>query len=279
MPTRLFASALLVVLVPFVSRAEEPPLSSPPLIQSAPSATNPAAASQSAPAPPSAPDAAATPPPPGATPPPPGTQVDPSAGMVFSPFGTPQPLVEPPRLELGLMFAELAFGALTAAGTALIPYYLLLKPLSSQVGTDPTVTNLLTVLVFGAVPLAVAQTQVGLANGSRYFISETWPASLGCLGAQAAVLGVYYLTRSPFQPGNETLLIVGTVAFAPLVGVAVIHLTKSPRFGPAPRIAGLFTRDEAGEVALGVPAIAPVLSQRGSQTALGAQLLLAAGRL
>ena len=64
--------------------------------------------------------------------------------------------------EVGLMVTESLFGILTSAGSALIPYYLLLKPLASGGGlegasVDPGLINLVFVLTFSAVPLAISQ--------------------------------------------------------------------------------------------------------------------------
>ncbi len=146
--------------------------------------------------------------------------------------------------EVGLIVSESLFGMLTAAGIALVPYYLLLRPMvlgqtGALSGVDPAVGTAIFFLLFGTVPLAVSQTEVALANGSKYTQVETWPAALAGLAAQAAVLGLFWATGgipppgsgtgagAPVAGGSEGLLIVGTVVFVPLIEMAVLNLTKS----------------------------------------------------
>lgn len=146
--------------------------------------------------------------------------------------------------EVGLIVSESLFGMLTAAGIALVPYYLLLRPMvlgqtGALSGVDPAVGTAIFFLLFGTVPLAVSQTEVALANGSKYTQVETWPAALAGLAAQAAVLGLFWATGgipppgsgvgsgAPVAGGSEGLLLIGTVVFVPLIEMAVLNLTKS----------------------------------------------------
>lgn len=166
-----------------------------------------------------------------------------------SPYGIPygqQSRLPPPGPEVGLMVTEALFGALTAAAISLLPYFLLLQPcpLSSSntftstscnaVSVSTTVQTLLTIVIFGAVPLAVAQTEVGIANGSRYYVSEAWPAMLTGLGVEAALIGLTYWVRSANTPAAQTaeawILLTGTVGVVPLATMSVLNLTKQPRY-------------------------------------------------
>ena len=215
---------------------EMPPTGTPPPPPSAPPpppvASNPAANPYGNQAP--------TPPPPGSTPPPAGAAnpygnpgLTPYApGQPYSPYGAPygNAAFQKPPPEVGLMFAEGAFGILTAAGVALIPYFLLLKPLASVAGTqDAALINLLTILTFAAVPLSAAETEVGLANGSRYYYSESWPALLTGLGAEAAVYGLTYVVGANGSGAGELFLLIGSVGFVPLAELVVINLVKQPK--------------------------------------------------
>ena len=225
-----------------------------------------------------------TPPPPNSLPPPGYVPGQPGAGYPYSPYGTPQPnRDQKPPLEWGLMLSESLFGMLTSAGVTLIPYFLLLRsmvvPQTGQVLLigDPTVSAVIFVLIFElAIPLAVSQTEISLANGSRYYMSDTWPAALAGLAAEGAVLGLFFLTTghppsqpevTPMQGGNEILLLVGSIAFVPLVQMAVINFFKSPRIG---RVAAI-TREKDGKFAFGMPTIAPLVGQTRVGLAVGAQ--------
>lgn len=183
---------------------------------------------------------------------------------------------EPPP-EIGLMVTEVAFGALTAAGTALIPYYLLLKPLTLTIGTgaNSSVTDLIFILLFSAVPLAVSQTELSLAAGSRYFEVESWPPALFGLLAQGAVLGLYYLLGAGATGSAELALLVGTLGFVPIAEMMAINLMKTPRQGPPPLRAVLSFSPEGG-LAVSAPVPAPIFSHEG--TVSGLALPLAAGR-
>lgn len=177
------------------------------------------------------------------------------------------------------MVSEAAFGMLTAAGVSMLPYLLLNQ--SGFFSQQSSISNLMLVLIFSAVPLTVSQTQISLANGSRFYFSESWPASLSGLAAQAAVLALFYYgfggpRLSAPNPG-ETFLLVGTVAFVPLVELAVINLTKTPRQklppgGFAPPAMVRF--DSTRGLRLGAPAALPLLA--GSSVGLYVPLVSAA---
>ena len=221
-----------------------------------------------------------TPPPPNSLPPPGYVPGQSGSGYPYSPYGTPQPnRDQKPPLEWGLMLSESLFGMLTSAGITLIPYFLLLRPMVvSQGGSligDNTVSTVIFILIFAAVPLAISQTQISLANGSRYYFSESWPAALAGLAAEAAVLGLFFAipgspttVQSPPMFGkSEGLLLVGSIVFVPLVQMAVINFFKSPRIG---RVAAI-TREKDGKFAFGMPTIAPLVGQTRVGLAVGAQ--------
>jgi hypothetical protein len=198
------------------------------------------------------------------------------------------PPLKPPGPEIGLMVSEALFGMLTAAGSGLLLYYLLLKnltqPGSSSFGLGgdaQTISNVIFLLGFTAVPVAVAQTEVGIANGSHFYSSEGWPASLSGLGAQGAVLGLYYLMRDSMHDRGEALLLIGTCVGVPLVEMAVINLTKVPRWqlpGGGFRTASLISVGERGEVRWGLPVPFPALVPGARGPELGAQVSLLGGR-
>ncbi|MBI3183585.1 MAG: hypothetical protein HYZ28_15720 [Myxococcales bacterium] len=213
-------SVALVTPCLALAQVEPNEWSTPPLVP-APADSPPAEATP--------PPPASTPPPPGATPPPPGAR--PQTDYPYSPYGQPTPPPAEPPLEVGLMISEAAFGMLTSAGVAVLPY--LLFDRAGLFAQSDGIGDLLLVLLFSAVPLAVAQTELSLANGSQYYRSESWPASLSGLAAQAAVLGLFYFgfggpMLSTVNSGR-TVLLVGTIAFVPLVEMAVLNFTKPPR--------------------------------------------------
>jgi len=226
-------------------------------------------------------DAPATP-----APPQPAPQWTPQAPHPASPYGQSPPL-HSPGPEIGLMVSESLFGMLTAAGSSLLLYYLVLKNFA-QMGTVTggggdmqTISTVIFLLGFGAVPLAVSQTEVGIANGSRYYSSEGWPASLSGLGAQAAVLRLYYMVRGSLLDGGEAVLLIGTCVGVPLVEMAVINLTKRPRWRlPAGgfREASLITVAESGELRWSMPVPLPAVVPGARGPELGTQLSLLRGR-
>ncbi|MFZ5469210.1 MAG: hypothetical protein ACOZIN_07180 [Myxococcota bacterium] len=265
-PTQTLLAVFLFLPALALGQSDPAEWSAPPLVNAQPEAAPPP------------PQAQPTPPPPGATPPPGYVPAQPPP---YSPYGTvPQHQQLEPPMEIGLMITESAFGALTAAGTALIPYFLLLKPLGAAGGggLDPGVTNLIFILVFSAVPLAVSQTELSLANGSRYYTSESWPASLSGLAAQASVIGLYHLLGGPGGGGTaETVLLVGTVAFVPLAEMIVINLTKQPKGRPMGPLGSLFGYTEENGLLAGVPMPAPLLRETRLGLSWGVQLPLLRG--
>ncbi len=183
------------------------------------------------------------------------------------------------------MISEGLFGALTAAGVSLLPYFLLLRGFienGQPAFGDATVSAVLYVVLFAAIPLSSAQTEVSIANGSRWYYSETWPAALIGLGTEGLVMGLAYLTRDSARnaAANPWVLLVGTIGVVPLVQMAMINLFKTPRFGK-PGSAGfaLFNVREQGGVTIGVPNLAPIFSSdQGAGGISGAQLSILGGR-
>lgn len=160
-----------------------------------------------------------------------------------SPYGIPygqQSRLPPPGPEVGLMVTETLFGALTAGAISLLPYFLILAPCGSSLiacdtfSISPTVQTVLTIVIFSAVPLAVAETELGIANGSRYYVSEAWPAMLTGLGVEGAVIGLSYLVNNSnsqsAQSASAWVLLAGTVGLVPVVTMTIINLTKQPRY-------------------------------------------------
>jgi hypothetical protein len=293
--TQLFLVTTLIPGLCFAQQREPIDTSGwtpPPLVDAQDAPSRPGATAQGP----------ATPPPPGSSIPPPTTTTIPGAGMGYtspgmgmgytSP-GTQQPSpytpygtygvnqMEPPGPEIGLMVSEALFGMLTSAGTALIPYYLLLKPLALASGgsADAGLVNLVFVLTFAAVPLAVSQTELSLANGSRYYFSESWAPALGGLLAQAGVIGVYFLARPNTIDGGEAVLLIGTVAFVPIAEMIALNLTKQPRFKtPGAGVSGLVSYSPEGGLQAGVPLPLPILSRGPSGIGAGIGFNLLSGK-
>ncbi len=264
-----------------------PPLVPAPVQQPPPAASPDGPPPMPPPEPSVAPATPATPAPPSAVPPGP------------SPYGTPKPAAdEKPPVEYGLMVSEGLFGALTAAGVSLLPYFLLLQGFVNGAegglfGSDEAVGWVVTSILFAAIPLSTAQTEVSIANGSRWYYSDTWPAALIGLGVEGAVLGISYLARSRIlAPGaggtiteqqqrlNPIVLLVGTIGVVPLAQMAIINLFKSPRFGkPGSGGTALLNYREGHGVTVGVPALSPVFStDRSSGVLAGGQLSILSGR-
>lgn len=282
----MVSSALLLVAHLSAAQTDFP---APPLVPATPVAPPPATNGPPPTPPPepsTAPPAAATP----GTPPPPAVTPGPST---LSPYGQPKAPATDEKLpiEYGLMISEGLFGMLTAAGVSLLPYFLLLKDFvetgqGGVFGNNFTVGAVIYVILFAAIPLSTAQTEVSIANGSRWYYSETWPAALIGLGTEGAVLGLAYLARGPqtSSPGavaNPWVLLVGTIGVMPLVQMAMINLFKTPRFGKpgaAPATALLNYREGHG-MTISVPQLSPVFSSdRGAGGLTGAQLSLISGR-
>ena len=276
---------LAVLLVPALcfGQSAASPSTAPPLVP-APAEPAPAAA----PAQPPIANQPATPPPPGSMPPPPGATPAPGTqgptGYPYSPYGSPYQFQGEPPKEIGLIASESAFGVLTAGAITLIPYFLLLKPLTASsaggagAGIDPTVGTLLTILIFTAVPLGVSPTIVGIANGSRFYFSDSWPASLSGLGAEAAILALFYAI-GPSNPAAELLLLIGSIGIVPLVEVAVLNLTKMRRDKMYPGAYGSLLHYRAGQgLSAGLPVPAPLFSREREGLLTGLQLSLFSGR-
>jgi hypothetical protein len=224
------------------------------------------------------------------TPPPPSLVPDRNAlpgqqpgrtGYPYSPYGQPKAM-EKPSPEYGLMVSESLFGALTAAGVTVLPYFLLFGGGAGGLFGDETISSVIFVLIFSAAPLAVAQTQVSLANGSRFYQSETWPAALAGLVGMAGVMGIYAATG--WLPNGTTVggvpsggsavwLFVGSIGIVPLLQMAVINIFKTPRFGTMLTVGDPVKRQG---VAFAPPSIAPVLNPSSGGLA-GAQLSLFRG--
>ncbi|MEW6435505.1 MAG: hypothetical protein AB1730_28750 [Myxococcota bacterium] len=260
-------NALVVGLVLVTGSAfaqTEPGFSPPPLVPASPPPMP--APEPTTPAPPPVPATQPGTPPPPATVPPPGYQ------PAYSPYGQP-PVAQKPGPEVGLMISESLFGMLTAAGIAILPYYLLFGN-PNAIFLDEPASSIVFTLLFATVPIAVAQTQVSLANGSKYYTSEMWPSLLAGIGAQAGVLGLYYATGWLKRPlvsggtpsgGSEALLLIGTIVAVPLIQMAVMNLVKSPRFKPY-----ALGRDTPGHrVRLGMPTPAPIVAETRQGLSVG----------
>jgi hypothetical protein len=262
---------LAALVAPAVAAAQAPPppppadapLSPPPLVEAAPELPD---------GPPPAP-----PLPRGVEAPRARAPGQPQTGFPYSP-AAPE---KPPGPEVGLMFSEGIFGMLTAAGVTLLPYFLLIRPIevaaynggSGSLGIDPAVGTVIFILLFAAVPLATSQTVVSLANGSRYFQVDSWPAALVGLGVEAVAVALYFLVRSIRDPNpaanpgngvtaNEWILLINTVAVVPLAQVLISNILKKPKVAAAPAGAALNYSPRTGFRA-GIPVPAPITGQLG----------------
>lgn len=264
---------VVAVLIPAVGLAQTatptPDFSPPPMVPAAPP-----------PMPPAEPNAPSTQPgtqpatPPG-TPPPPSN----ASKYPYSPYGQPRAQVKPGP-EIGLMVSEALFGSLTAAGVTVLPYFLLFA--SGQIG-DPTLSSIIFCLIFGAAPLAVAQTQVSLANGSRHYQTEMWIPALVGLAGEAAVLGIFYATgwlptgqASGGVPngGSVAWLMIGAIGLVPLLQMGAINLFKTPK----QQFAVFGNPDRGIGVAFAPPTAAPILAPSASGTQLGVAFSFLRGR-
>jgi hypothetical protein len=231
---------------------------------------------------------------PGTPPPPstPGPSYVPGAqpsqpGYQYSPYGQPQSK-EKPGPEIGLMVSESLFGMLTAAGITVLPYFLLFGGNGALSGdsTLSTLSSIIFILIFSAAPLAVAQTEVGLANGSRYWFTETWPAAIAGLVGEAGVLGLFYATGwlptaqangGVPNGGSLPLLLIGAIGVVPLIQMGVINLFKQPKFKP------YVMNDEGpahkpGEgITLAAPSASPIFMAADGSAATGINLSLLRG--
>lgn len=269
---------LLVTLSPALAFAQgvapvtTPDWTPPPLVPASPPPMPPPD--------PNTPPQAGTPP---ATPPPPGSYVPGQPGSrsayPYSPYGQPRSQEKPPP-EIGLMVSEALFGSLTAAGVTVLPYFLLFN--GGTLG-DPTISSIIFIAIFGAAPLAVAQTQTSLANGSRYYTSEMWIPALTGLVGMAGVLGIYYATgwlptglASGGVPngGSTAWLMIGAIGIVPILQMAAINLFKTPK--PGFMVFGDPVRSQG--IAFAPPTAAPILGPSGRGDQLGVQVSLLRGR-
>jgi hypothetical protein len=192
------------------------------------------------------------------------------------------------------MISEGLFGMLTAAGISLLPYFILFRPFvqreaNSLFASNEELGTVLFAVIFAAIPLTTAQTEVSIANGSRWYYSDLWPAALVGLGTEAAVLGLAYLARGRVNSltqqtklVDELVLLIGTIGIMPLAQMAIINFVKGPRFGNSPSSGGgggglVSYRDGRG-FAVGVPSVAPILSRSKEGVLDGLQLSLFSGR-
>jgi hypothetical protein len=219
-----------------------------------------------------------TPPPPSMVPEPgyvPGQQG--KTAYQYSPYGQPR-AKEKPGPEIGLMVSEGLFGALTAAGITVLPYFLLFAG-GGLLSNDPTVNSIVFILIFGVAPVAVAQTEVSVANGSRHYQSETWVAAVTGIVAEAGVLGIFYATgwlpigqqASGGVPngGSVVWLMIGSIGLVPLIQMAAINLFKQPRVQAFGTIGD--PKNGLG-VAFAPPSVAPILGPTSQGPSLGVQL-------
>lgn len=219
-------------------------------------------------------DEAPTPPPPGAHLP--GSRG--SSGYSYSPYGAPlTPQKEPPR-EYGLIATEFLFGVLTAAPVVLLPYVLFLRDSIAAVNAGATegasLVNILFLVIFASVPVAVAQTEIGIARGSRFYEVEEWTAYLSGLVAQAAVLGLYYLVGAG-SPAAEPILLGGSILFVPAVVTAALNLTKTPRVGMGGF--GFLNHAPGQGWSVGRPTVVPIFARLTEGVRVGVSVPVAAG--
>lgn len=226
-----------------------------------------------------------TPPPtltPQGTPTPPGyVPGQPGSGYTYSPYGnargTPQ---KPPGPEVGLMVSESLFGMLSAAGTTILPYFLL----GLGGGVQGDIMGILTVALFALTPVVVSQTQVGIANGSAYYKTDAWIPLLVGLASEGIVLTTYYFANgktfippSPYAssgaaPRDQSAVIwlfIGSLGVVPLLQMVAINLFKQPKAGI---LAKLGAPPDKNGFSVGLPMPAPVLSRTQAGLSVGAQL-------
>jgi hypothetical protein len=207
----------------------------------------------------------------------------PQTGFPYSP-AVPE---KPPGPEVGLMISESLFGMLTSAGVTLLPYFLLIRPLevaaynggSGSLGIDPAVGTIIFILLFAAVPLATSQTVVSLANGSRYYQVDSWPAALVGLGVEAIAVALYYLIRATAigpmanpQNGvtaNEWLLLINTIVTVPVAQMLITNVIKKPKTPATPPVGAALNYTPRHGLFVALPIPAPVTGTVNGQERSG----------
>ena len=289
-PKSLLAFIVLVLVSAQGAWAQsQTELSPPPMVPVAPPPPMPAPEPGAAPVTGSTAARPGTPPPPSSTPPAyvPGAQpyyggAQPTfPGYPSSPYGSPLGR-EKPSPEVGFMVSESLFGMLTSGVVLVLPYLLF-----SALGlTDnATVGNIILIALMVAAPLSTAQTQVGIANGSAYYRTESWvPVLTGLLGDALVFLTYTYWNHgfssappslfpatatgagvpASVEPQIIYLLVAGSVG-VPLLQMAAINLFKQPKYGAyAER-----TEPRKGSVALEMPTPMPVFTQTSTGLSVG----------
>lgn len=274
-----FITLLMLVTASAAFAQTATDFSPPPMVPATPPPMPPADPN----APPANPQSAnpGTPPPPSSLPPSTYNPNGGKSGYQYSPYGQPK-AQEKPGPEIGLMVSESLFGSLTAAGVTILPYFLLFNGGTLQ----PPINSIVFCLIFGAAPLAVAQTQVSLANGSRFYSSETWIPALVGLAGMAGVLAIYGATgwlptaqASGGVPngGSVAWLMIGAIGIVPLLQMGAINLFKQPKPGMQFAIGDPAKK---GGIAFAPPTITPYVmpgASSASTATVGAQFSLLRG--
>lgn len=212
--------------------------------------------------------------------PPPPAYVPQSGQKVPYPYSPYAPAkVEEPPAEVGLIITEVLFGAITAGGTTAL-MALLVLPSFSQLPSP--IAELLVVLALSTVPVSVAQTEVQLANGSLYYVSESWPAMLAGLLGEGIILGLYYVLggfASAFDLTKALFLIAAHTVVLPATITVAINVFKRPRMGGTGGGLGALVRyDGRGGFQVGLPFLQPVPVMTSKGVTLGLGATLAVGR-
>lgn len=224
------------------------------------------------------------------TPAPPGSYAPnaPGSGYSYSPYGQGRTASQsnPPPPEIGLMISETLFGILSAAGPTVLPY-VLLQASSGGFGGD--IMGVLLVATFGLMPVVVAQTQSGIANGSAYYRVDTWiPLVVGLLAEAAVLTSFFFANRYQGQPsfippplfplstggappdqGAVVWLFIGSLGIVPILQMAAINLFKQPKRS---LLANWGRPPDKNGFSIGLPTAAPVVSRTQEGVGVGAQL-------
>lgn len=288
-PKSLVAVLILALVGPAEAWAQSSPdLTPPPMVPAGPPPP-PAPEPGTAPAviaPAASSTHPGTPPPPAGSPPAyvPGSQPS-SSGYRYSPYGSPMGQ-EKPAPEIGLMVSESLFGMLTAAASLVLPYVILSALAVQLTGVatfDAPFGNVMLIALMVAAPMATAQTQVGIANGSAYYQIESWvPLLAGLLGDTLVFLTYSAWNNASFpnsgffnappalfgslrQPDPIIYLLIAASVGVPLLQMAAINLFKQPKHRPLAERAD--RRPPA--VALQAPTPMPVFSQTSTGLSVG----------